>query len=54
VLGEDHRIAAIGTPEEVLDGLELLLSVNLIHAHAHSHDGEAHLHLQAHLHEHGH
>lgn len=54
VLGEDHRIAALGAPSEVLSDLDLLLSVNLIHAHAHPHDSGVHLHPHAHLHEHGH
>jgi cobalt/nickel transport system ATP-binding protein len=54
VLGEDHRIAAVGAPAEVLSNVELLLSVNLVHAHAHWHDGELHLHPHAHLHDHEH
>jgi cobalt/nickel transport system ATP-binding protein len=54
VLGEDHRIAAEGTPRAILSDLDLLHSVNLIHAHAHPHDGERHAHPHAHLHEHEH
>lgn len=54
VLGEDHRVAASGAAEAVLSDVELLLSVNLVHAHAHWHDGELHLHPHTHLHEHGH
>jgi cobalt/nickel transport system ATP-binding protein len=54
VLGEDHRIAAVGTQAEILGNLGLLLSVNLIHQHAHPHDGSVHLHPHTHLHEHGH
>jgi cobalt/nickel transport system ATP-binding protein len=33
VMSEGHRLVAQGTPEEVLAGRDLLLSVNLIHAH---------------------
>jgi len=33
VLGEDHRVAADGTPQELLARRALLLEVNLIHAH---------------------
>ena len=53
VLGEDHRVAAVGAPSEILSDLDLLLSVNLVHEHAHWHDGDLHLHPHAHLHEHG-
>lgn len=44
VFGEDHRIAAEGTPEAILADVELLRSVNLIHAHLHEHDGVTHTH----------
>jgi len=54
VLGEDHRIAAAGPPDEILSDLDLLLRVNLVHEHAHWHDGELHLHPHAHLHGHEH
>lgn len=54
VLGEDHRLAAAGAPRAILDDLDLLYSVNLIHAHAHPHTGERHAHPHAHLHEHEH
>ncbi|MGB9792823.1 MAG: energy-coupling factor ABC transporter ATP-binding protein [Thermacetogeniaceae bacterium] len=47
VLGEDHRIAAEGSVEEVLEDLDLLLRVNLIdeefHRHLHQ-DGHRHFH----------
>ena len=33
VFGEDHRIAAEGTPAEILASRDLLLRVNLIHEH---------------------
>ena len=31
VFSEDHRVASVGTPDEVLADRELLLSVNLVH-----------------------
>ncbi|MGH3620377.1 MAG: energy-coupling factor ABC transporter ATP-binding protein [Sciscionella sp.] len=31
VIGEDHRVAASGSPAEILDSRDLLLKVNLIH-----------------------
>ncbi len=47
VLGEDHRIAAEGSVEEILDDLNLLVQVNLIdeefHRHLHQ-DGHRHFH----------
>lgn len=47
VLGEDHRIAAEGSVDEVLGNLDLLLRVNLIdeefHRHLHQ-DGHRHFH----------
>ena len=49
VLSEDHRLVADGPVRELLSDLDLLLSVNLIHAHAHLHDGAVHIH--PHLHE---
>jgi len=49
VLSEDHRLVYDGPVREALSDLDLLLSVNLIHAHAHLHDGIVHLH--PHLHE---
>jgi cobalt/nickel transport system ATP-binding protein len=33
VFGEDHRIAAEGTPSRILASRELLLTVNLVHEH---------------------
>ncbi|MCJ7822899.1 MAG: nickel ABC transporter ATP-binding protein, partial [Armatimonadetes bacterium] len=54
VLGEDHRIAAVGPPRQILHDLDLLLSVNLVHQHVHIHDGEIHIHPHAHLHAHEH
>jgi cobalt/nickel transport system ATP-binding protein len=37
VLGEDRRILADGTPDEILADRELLLRANLIHEHLHGH-----------------
>ena len=56
VLSEDHGLAYDGPLNEALDDLDLLLSVNLIHAHAHLHDGEIHEHPHMHdlTHEHRH
>jgi cobalt/nickel transport system ATP-binding protein len=47
VFSEDHRVAAEGTPREVLADTRLLSGVNLIHAHSHLHagTGEPHLHV---------
>ena len=56
VLGEDHRLAGEGPPDEVLTDRELLLSSNLIHDHSHRHDerGLEHIHPHSHLTDHGH
>jgi cobalt/nickel transport system ATP-binding protein len=54
VLSEEHRIAADGTPEQVLAQRDLLLEVNLIHEHEHRHraGGAPHIHPHAHGHSH--
>jgi cobalt/nickel transport system ATP-binding protein len=52
VLSEDHRLVFDGAAQQALGDLDLLLSVNLVHAHAHVHDGRVHLH--PHLHDVGH
>jgi cobalt/nickel transport system ATP-binding protein len=49
ILSEDHRLVYDGPVREALRDLDLLLSVNLIHAHSHIHDGEVHVH--PHMHE---
>lgn len=49
VLDEDHRLAAVGTVDEVLGNLELLLRVNLIDEEFHRH-----LHRNGHKHFHAH
>ncbi|MCL5965613.1 MAG: energy-coupling factor ABC transporter ATP-binding protein [Deltaproteobacteria bacterium] len=48
VFGEDRRIVASGSPEEVLTDRALLLAANLVHLHRHAHDDYWH----AHEHEH--
>ena len=56
VMGEDHAIVTEGPPRKILDDLNLLLRVNLIHAHTHEHEGilhsHGHLHFFTHRHEH--
>lgn len=44
VLGEDRRVLADGTPDEILGDRDLLLRANLIHEHRHQHDGVVHEH----------
>lgn len=46
VFDESHRLAAQGTPEEILSNQELLLACNLSHAHRHRHadSGQEHSH----------
>jgi cobalt/nickel transport system ATP-binding protein len=52
VLSEDHRLVCDAPCCEVLADIDLLLSVNLIHAHAHAHGAVIHSH--AHRHDSGH
>ncbi len=56
VMAEDHAIVADGPPGKILDDLDLLLRVNLIHEHAHDHQGfmHRHGHLHAFTHRHHH
>ena len=56
ILSEEHRLVYDGPIGEALSDLELLLSVNLVHAHAHRHDGAVHAHPHYHevWHEHRH
>jgi len=51
ILAENHRIAAVGPPAQVLTDLELLLRANLIDERPYAH---AHLHYPWHRHEHSH
>ena len=46
------QVVGTGTPPEILNNHDLLLSTNLIHAHRHAHSGELHSH--PHRHGHGH
>ena len=48
VIGEDRRILASGTQEEILSDRSLLLAANLVHLHRHAHEDYWH----AHEHEH--
>ncbi len=57
VFGEDRRILASGTPEEILTDRSLLLAANLVHLHRHAHDDYWHAHEHehpdvVHVHEH--
>jgi cobalt/nickel transport system ATP-binding protein len=54
VMDESHAIAAVGTPEEILENTDLLLSVNLIHEHSHRHGALHHSHLHHHHGDHSH
>ncbi|MHB1456803.1 MAG: energy-coupling factor ABC transporter ATP-binding protein [Armatimonadota bacterium] len=56
ILSEDHKLVYDGSVESALSDLDLLLSVNLIHAHTHHHGVEEHLHPHMHetLHNHKH
>jgi len=44
VFSEDHRLAAAGTPLQILADRELMLSVNLIHERTHLHHPHPHSH----------
>jgi len=57
ILNEDHRIAGMGSPAEILSRRDLLLACNLIHEHIHPHPGEEphrhpHVHYPLHHHDH--
>ncbi len=52
VLGEDHRMAAQGGPDEILGDDDLLTQANLMHIHRHFHGGDAHRHPHVHKHDH--
>jgi cobalt/nickel transport system ATP-binding protein len=54
VLGEERRVLATGTPDEVLGDRDLLIRANLIHEHLHGHGGAVHVHSHAHSGEHEH
>ncbi len=44
VFSEEHAVAAVCTPSELLDDPGLLLSVNLVHRHSHRHGDRVHAH----------
>jgi cobalt/nickel transport system ATP-binding protein len=44
VFSEDHRLAAEGAVDRILDDRDLLLGVNLIHEHTHVHGDVVHSH----------
>jgi len=44
VLGEERRVLADGSPQEILADRDLLIRANLIHEHLHEHGGERHSH----------
>ncbi|MHB0999793.1 MAG: energy-coupling factor ABC transporter ATP-binding protein [Armatimonadota bacterium] len=56
ILSEDHKVVYDGPVMDALNDLDLLLSVNLIHAHTHKHGSEEHIHPHLHeaLHDHPH
>jgi cobalt/nickel transport system ATP-binding protein len=47
---EEGKVAASGTPAEILSNHELLLRANLVHAHRHSHGTYDHSHPHVHSH----
>ncbi len=58
VFGENHQLAAVGTPADILSNNELLLACNLTHEHWHRHpgqpDGHRHTHYHGAPHDHDH
>ena len=46
VIGEERRILADGSPEEILNDHELLIKANLIHPQLHQYDGHVHYNQQ--------
>jgi cobalt/nickel transport system ATP-binding protein len=46
VIGEERRILADGSPEEILNNHELLAKANLIHPQLHQYDGHIHYNQQ--------
>jgi cobalt/nickel transport system ATP-binding protein len=56
VMDDSHAIIANGSPREILNDLDLLLRVNLIHEHVHFHENLLHSHSHLHFfsHRHGH
>lgn len=54
VLNEEHRLVADAPTQVILDDLDLLLAVNLIHAHTHRHGDLVHAHPHQHVIDHAH
>ncbi len=54
VLGQDHRLLATGSPQEILEDQDLLIKANLIHKHRHLHNGYFHSHKHDHWRSSGH
>ena len=56
VFGEDHKLAAVGAPAEILTNEALLLACNLTHEHVHWHPDQpgAHRHTHSHRAPHSH
>jgi cobalt/nickel transport system ATP-binding protein len=55
ILDEEHRLAAEGKPETLLNNTDLLIACNLVHEHRHRHgDQPEHTHLHRHSHAHSH
>lgn len=54
VMEENHTIAIQGSPGQILDDLDLLLRVNLIHEHVHRHKEVTHSHRHFHFYTHRH
>jgi cobalt/nickel transport system ATP-binding protein len=54
VMEEHHTIVAQGPPGKILDDLDLLLRVNLIHEHVHRHRDVIHSHRHLHFYTHRH
>jgi cobalt/nickel transport system ATP-binding protein len=54
VFAEDHRLAAQGTPAEILSNTDLLVECNLIHEHRHYHAETGEVHTHRHQHRSGH
>jgi cobalt/nickel transport system ATP-binding protein len=57
ILSEDHKLVYDGPVRAALEDMDLLLSVNLVHAHAHVHGNSTHVHPHLHSiwhdHQHG-
>ena len=50
VVSEDHTIAAVGTPQEILSDRGVLLANNLVHEHSHRHGDQPTATVHSHAH----